>query len=155
MSGAAVGLVGARLVRRPLVPSMCTMAVVCMAGQLACNEVALIARRFLDPPAPAPPVTRSAPAPPPRVEPRAAATASVGSDTDEQADAALKGRDTAPASYWQRAKNYVAEHSLVQPLSDDQYRQRLLEQRSVLASELRYVEDALAQQRDALAAAAR
>lgn len=128
LAGGAMGVVAAGFLRRPIVPGMLTIAGVCTGAQLAFNEVSLMTHRVMSTADGPESDNRSAPstqlAPPP-----------TGTSTSEKP----KSRGF--------LLDFLERHDIVVPLSDAQYKERLLQRRSEIDRELILLEQELAQER--------
>ncbi|WFD27276.1 hypothetical protein MNAN1_002272 [Malassezia nana] len=120
---------------------MFTIAVLCAGAQIACNEVSLVFSRAVstyyqrpkaaEEEAPSLPITNA-----------------------ERRDALDCPQTSSPASrtWLQKSYEWAKRHSPVQPITNDEYRQRLLTRQNEVDAELRLIEAELQQKRSALQA---
>lgn len=138
-SGAAMGCIAAVYLRRPIVPGTLTVAGLCTMLQLGFNELKLGVLRYMG---------------------ELPSNESAFSLNDSPHDApALGGAEkshsndtysSSKPSFIERSMEAVRKYSPIQPLSDDQYRERLLRRESEIDGELRLIEAELHERRRAL-----
>lgn len=129
LSGGAVGAVAAGFMRRPIVPGILTVAGLCTIVQVASNEAtigvrALMRKEAAAPPQPAAPPVDTAPEP------------DVGPERPSKPKGSIRA--------------FIEKHNPIVPLSNDEYKERLLQRRAEIDGELILLEEALAQERKQL-----
>jgi len=139
-SGALMGVITAGITRRPLVPGILTISGLCTTAQLVCNEFSLGFSRLIST----------------YYQGSAAKT-----EAPSQHNTNIKRCNTLDLSqepvshshsWFQKSYDWVLRHSPVQPISDDEYRQRLLIRKKEIDAELSVIEAELLQKRRAIQA---
>lgn len=130
LAGGTMGAVAAAFLRRPVVSGILTIAGLCTGVQLISNEVMFAANVVSTYGRTEPP--QAIPAPVPTNEVPAAAEAPSASPEPVSRNAVLR---------------FLERHDIVVPLSDDQYKERLLQRRSEIDRELILLDQELAQER--------
>lgn len=137
-SGALMGAVTAGFTRRPVLPGMFTISGLCTAAQLACNGFSLGFFRL---------VSTYYKTSSPKTD-----TSSAPITNAERHDALDSPPNLEPKSlsWFQKSYNWIQRHSPVQPITNDEYRQRLLTRQKEIDAELSLIEAELSQKRRAL-----
>lgn len=135
-SGAAMGVISALWLRRPIAPGIITMAGLCTAVQLVFNELKLEILRFMDASSSNEDESKELP---PTLLPAQQTLEPVYTESDK----------SKPTLY-ERAQLALKKYSPIQSISDDEYRMRLLERQREIDAQLRLLEEELYERRRSL-----
>ncbi|WFC96195.1 hypothetical protein MBRA1_002851 [Malassezia brasiliensis] len=130
LAGGTMGAVAAAFLRRPVVSGILTIAGLCTGVQLISNEILFAANTLSNYGRAEPP--QLVPAPAPTNKAPMATEASSASPEPTSRNAIMR---------------FLERHDIVVPLSDDQYKERLLQRRSEIDRELILLDQELAQER--------
>lgn len=136
-----MGAMAAGFMRRPIAPGMFTIAGLCAGAQIICNELSLVFSRAVSTYYPRPKAAKEE-------------APSTPITNAERRDALDSPHSASPASrtWLQKSYEWVKRHSPVQPITNDEYRQRLITRQKEVEAELRLIESELQQKRSALQA---
>ncbi|KAL4402144.1 hypothetical protein ACI68E_001796 [Malassezia pachydermatis] len=122
-SGGVMGGITAAVLKRPIVPGMFTISGFCVIAQLIANEASLLWTSKEEASLPSTEVVQPTPVSP------------------DVASNEVSGRDQTKPSLWQRTKDFVSKNSPIQPISDMEYKQRLLRRKAEIEAELKLLEE--------------
>lgn len=131
LAGGTMGAIAAAFLRRPVVSGILTIAGLCTGVQLISNEIMLAANILSTYGHSEPADAVPAQAPP--------------TDAPAAAKAPDAPQESAPSR--NALMRFLERHDIVVPLSDDQYKERLLQRRSEIDRELILLDQELAQER--------
>ena len=138
-SGASMGCIAAIYLRRPIIPGVLTVAGLCSILQLGFNELKLGVLRYMGD---LPPSEHA------YSHHDVAHGSSAGAETGEPKAANVDPPSN--PSFIERGVAWMHKYSPIQPLPDDQYRERLLQREREIDDELRLIETELHERRRAL-----
>lgn len=136
LAGGAMGAITAAFLRRPIVPGILTIAGLCTGVQFMSNESVLAVKNMAS--------TGKEPAPPVEASP----------DRSPAPEAVPKSEpaptDPAPTKSRGWLMGLLEKNDIIVPLSDAEYKERLLQRRSEIDREIILLEQELAQERKQL-----